>query len=381
MVFKNIIGVVLKTPENRKRIKFSFLLLLVYYIGLSIKIPWIKSQNNTLSSLNSFETAYDFIFSNFKAENYSIFALSLLSIFSTERIIEILPNNSRFKRKKYRFLINTFISVVYSILLIKGIQFRNTDYVYYWTITIFTLTISNLFLDYIITYTSKKGSFNGDTFFNLISFLPFLFFGLRTEFISGNYFNILLFIIFFYITILLSLIMMQGTRRIPLFVIGAQKREQTFFTIKVVTLEPLLLSFAFGGIIHSVLIGFGFTNFDFYPLRFNVLLFIIIYLVTYLYRAIKLNPKKIAYQLKNNRTIIPGVTPGAKTADFIDAIISRIIPAEVFFYFLLVSINIIFHHLFYISNILNSFIGTFFTFIIVFSIVEGFSKMNQAHIK
>ena len=174
MVFKNIIGVVLKTPENRKRIKFSFLLLLVYYIGLSIKIPWIKSQNNTLSSLNSFETAYDFIFSNFKAENYSIFALSLLSIFSTERIIEILPNNSRFKRKKYRFLINTFISVVYSILLIKGIQFRNTDYVYYWTITIFTLTISNLFLDYIITYTSKKGSFNGDTFFNLISFLPSL---------------------------------------------------------------------------------------------------------------------------------------------------------------------------------------------------------------
>jgi len=43
-----------------------------------------------------------------------------------------------------------------------------------------------------------------------------------------------------------------------------------------------------------------------------------------LYTAITINPEQIAEDMKRNGGFVPGIKPGAPTADFIDNIISRI---------------------------------------------------------
>ncbi|UCS93667.1 preprotein translocase subunit SecY [Echinicola marina] len=58
--------------------------------------------------------------------------------------------------------------------------------------------------------------------------------------------------------------------------------------------------------------------------QYNLVFAIMIILFTFFYTAITVNPEQIAEDMKRNGGFVPGVKPGAPTADFIDNIISRI---------------------------------------------------------
>ncbi len=63
----------------------------------------------------------------------------------------------------------------------------------------------------------------------------------------------------------------------------------------------------------------------------NVVFFILIIAFTYFYTAIIINPIQMAEDMKKNGGFIPGVKPGKKTAEFIDAVMSRItLPGAIF---------------------------------------------------
>ena len=66
-----------------------------------------------------------------------------------------------------------------------------------------------------------------------------------------------------------------------------------------------------------------------------LLLSILIIFFTYFYTAIIFNPVDIAENLKKQGGFIPGVKPGAKTAEYVDAVISRItFPGAIFLTFI-----------------------------------------------
>jgi preprotein translocase subunit SecY len=63
----------------------------------------------------------------------------------------------------------------------------------------------------------------------------------------------------------------------------------------------------------------------------NLLFGILIILFTYFYTAITVNPNQMADDMKKNGGFIPGIKPGRSTAEFIDAVISRItLPGSIF---------------------------------------------------
>jgi preprotein translocase subunit SecY len=65
------------------------------------------------------------------------------------------------------------------------------------------------------------------------------------------------------------------------------------------------------------------------------LLAVLIIFFTYFYTAIIFNPVDIAENLKKQGGFIPGVKPGAKTAEYVDAVISRItLPGSIFLTFI-----------------------------------------------
>jgi preprotein translocase subunit SecY len=64
---------------------------------------------------------------------------------------------------------------------------------------------------------------------------------------------------------------------------------------------------------------------------YSVLLAVLIIFFTYFYTSIIFNPIDIAENLKKQGGFIPGVKPGAKTAEYIDRVMSRLtLPGSVF---------------------------------------------------
>ncbi|PRY86653.1 preprotein translocase subunit SecY [Mongoliibacter ruber] len=68
----------------------------------------------------------------------------------------------------------------------------------------------------------------------------------------------------------------------------------------------------------------GSTFSDFTSWQYNLVFAVMIILFTFFYTAITVNPEQIAEDLKRNGGFVPGIKPGAPTADFIDGIISKI---------------------------------------------------------
>ena len=64
---------------------------------------------------------------------------------------------------------------------------------------------------------------------------------------------------------------------------------------------------------------------------YNLVYFILIVAFTYFYTAITVRPTQMAEDMKRNNGFIPGVKPGKKTAEYLDAIMSRItLPGSIF---------------------------------------------------
>lgn len=76
-------------------------------------------------------------------------------------------------------------------------------------------------------------------------------------------------------------------------------------------------------------LAMSFTNFTGFAYNFVFALLIIAF--TYFYTAVTVNPNQMAEDMKRNGGFIPGVKPGRKTMEFLDAVMSRItLPGSVF---------------------------------------------------
>ncbi|GMQ28256.1 preprotein translocase subunit SecY [Algoriphagus confluentis] len=68
----------------------------------------------------------------------------------------------------------------------------------------------------------------------------------------------------------------------------------------------------------------GTTFSDITSWQYNLLFAALIIIFTFFYTAITVNPEQIAEDMKRNGGFVPGIKPGAPTAEFIDGIISKI---------------------------------------------------------
>jgi len=77
------------------------------------------------------------------------------------------------------------------------------------------------------------------------------------------------------------------------------------------------------------------TMSDPFSTGYNVVYFVMVVLFTYVYTALVVNPKQYAEYLKRQNAFIPGIKPGSPTADFIDAVTTRItLPGSIFLGFI-----------------------------------------------
>lgn len=153
------------------------------------------------------------------------------------------------------------------------------------------------------------------------------------------------------LVIMVSILLVQGTRRIPVQyakrVVGNKQYGgvRQFIPLKVnaagvmpiifaqaimfipITMVSMLSDKSYAS--ESMSWFMKFTQFD--SLEYNLLFFFMVVIFTYFYTAITVNPNQMADDMKRNGGFIPGVKPGRKTAEYLDAVMSRItLPGSIF---------------------------------------------------
>ena len=155
---------------------------------------------------------------------------------------------------------------------------------------------------------------------------------------SGGLVMFLLEIVILVLVIALSILLVQGTRRIPVQyakrVVGNKQYGgvRQFIPLKVNAAGVMPIIFAQAIMFIPVtlagfsdnLTGIANTLSDFTGFWYNLTFFVMIVLFTYFYTAITVNPKQMAEDMKKNGGFIPGIKPGKKTAEYLDNVMSRI---------------------------------------------------------
>lgn len=370
-----------KIQDLKSRIMYTLGILLIYRLGSQVVIPGVdphmlanlkgQTQGGILALLD--------MFSGGAFSNASIFALGIMPYISASIVIQLLgmaiPYFQRLQREgesgrrkinqitRYLTVIITsfqapaYIANVISRLPAEAISPFDPNITspttFFWVSSVIILVSGTMFVMWLGEKITDKGIGNGISLIIMIGIIARLPFALFGEFVSrmeekggGLVFFVVEIAILIFV-ILLTILLVQGTRRIPVQyakrIIGNKQyggvRQYIPLKVNSAGVMPIIfaqaimfLPLTIAGFSQSeALSGFAaaFTNIN--GFWYNFVQFMMIILFTYFYTAITINPNQMADDMKKNGGFIPGVKPGRKTAEFIDNVMSRItLPGSLF---------------------------------------------------
>ena len=215
------------------------------------------------------------------------------------------------------------------------------------------LTAGSMFIMWLGERITDRGIGNGISFIILVGIIARLpqalvqEFVMRTASTSGGLVMFLAEIVFLLLVIAASILLVQGTRKIPVQyakrVVGNKQYggARQYIPLKVNTAGVMPIIFAQAIMfIPIALVGFSADNANSRFMQsfmnntgfwYNFVFAVLIIIFTYFYTAVTVQPNQMAEDMKRNNGFIPGVKPGKKTAAYIDSIMSRItLPGSIF---------------------------------------------------
>lgn len=357
-----------RIEELRSRIMYTLVILVIYRLGSHIVLPTVDPvllDIKTEGVLGIID-----IFSGGAFSRASVFALGIMPYISASIVIQLLgvavPYFQRLQKEgeSGRRRINQITRwLTILILLVQAPSYLTIIPADAWipTITRFwrmflsvtILTSGTMFIMWLGERITDKGIGNGISLIIMIGIIARFPFAIMTELTSrlekagGGLVMFLLEIIFLFLVFVVSILLVQGTRRIPVQyakrIVGNKQyggvRQYIPLKVNAAGVMPIIfaqaivmlpLSFA-RNVTAGSASGFiaAFANPTGFWYNFTNALLIVLF--TYFYTAITINPTQMAEDMKKNGGFIPGVKPGRKTAEFLDTIMSRItLPGSLF---------------------------------------------------
>jgi preprotein translocase subunit SecY len=359
-----------KIDELRSRILFTLGIILIYRLGSKIVLPGVDPAQLEELRQRTSQGVMGLLdmFSGGAFSNASIFALGIMPYISASIIIQLLtiavPFFQRLQkegesgRRKIN-QITRYLTVL--VLLIQAPSYltqipdqaKVLNPAFFLISSIIILTSGTIFVMWLGEKITDKGIGNGISLIimiGIIARMPFsLFSELEARLTSqgGGLVAFLIEIVFLFLVFVISILLVQGTRRIPVQyakrIVGNKQyggvRQYIPLKVNAAGVMPIIfaqaimflpLSFARispGGAMSNFVSAFAnYTSF-----WYNFVFAVMIVLFTYFYTAIIINPTQMAEDMKKNGGFIPGVKPGKKTSEFIDSIMSRItLPGSLF---------------------------------------------------
>ncbi|MBN2813387.1 MAG: preprotein translocase subunit SecY [Bacteroidales bacterium] len=359
-----------KIEELRSRILFTLFIILIYRLGSEVVLPGVdpnmlesfaaRTQQGVLGLLD--------MFSGGAFSNASIFALGIMPYISASIIIQLLtiaiPYFQRMQkegesgRRKIN-QITRYLTVAVLVLQAPAYltqipqEARLLSTAMFNLSSIIILTAGTIFVMWLGERITEKGIGNGISLIIMIGIIARLPFALTSELTDrlngqGGLVAFLVEIIFLLLVIAVSILLVQGTRRIPVQyakrIVGNKQyggvRQYIPLKVNAAGVMPIIfaqaimflpLSFAKYSSTGEVMSKFVAAFANYTSVWYNVVFALLIIVFTYFYTAIIMNPTQMAEDMKKNGGFIPGVKPGKKTSEFIDSVMSKItLPGSIF---------------------------------------------------
>ena len=220
--------------------------------------------------------------------------------------------------------------------------------------TTLILAGGSMFVMWLGERITDKGIGNGISFIILVGIISRFPGAVIKEYASrlsdnggGGLVMFLVEIVFLLLVIAASILLVQGTRKIPVQyakrVVGNKQyggvRQYIPLKINAAGVMPIIFAQAImfipvtlAGFSHSEslnsFVGAFMNNTGVW---YNLVFGLLIVAFTYFYTAITINPTQMADEMKRNNGFIPGIKPGKRTAEYLDEIMSRItLPGSIF---------------------------------------------------
>jgi preprotein translocase subunit SecY len=361
-----------KIEELRARILYTLGIILIYRLGSTIVLPGVnpnelaelqqKATTGVLGILN--------MFAGGAFANASVFALGVMPYISASIVVQLLtmavPYFQRLQRegesgRRRMNQITRYITVL--ILIVQAPTYltqipeaaRVIPGFFFTFSSVIILTSGTMFIMWLGERITDKGLGNGISLIIMVGIIarfPFSFIGeftARMDKAGGGLVAFLVEIVFLFLVFVVSILLVQGTRRIPVQyakrIVGNKQyggvRQYIPLKVNAAGVMPIIfaqaimflpLTFArYGGESATGILGV-FSNFT--GFWYNAVFGLLIVAFTYFYTAITINPQRMAEEIRKNGGFIPGVKPGKKTVEFLDNILSRItLPGSIFLAF------------------------------------------------
>lgn len=359
--------------ELRRRLTVTFLLVVVYRLGCYVALPGIdtdelaKLQSQTSGGLMQLLD----MFSGGAFSQASVFALGIMPYITASIVIQllgmVLPSFQKMQREgesgrqklnQYTRYLTVLILLVQGPVYLYNLHAQTQMELPFMTVVFLTIVLAagSMFIMWLGERITDRGIGNGISFIILVGIIARLPQALFYEFISrlpgsqGSEGGLVMFIIEVVLLLAVTIcavLLVQGTRKVPVQyakrIVGNKQyggaRQYIPLKVNAAGVMPIIFAQAIM-FIPITLAGFGsnsesngfFAAFsDINGFWYNFLYFILIVAFTYFYTAITVRPTQMAEDMKRNNGFIPGVKPGKKTAEYLDAIMSRItLPGSLF---------------------------------------------------
>ncbi len=368
-----------KIKELRNRILFTLGLIFVYRYGSFVVLPGIvphaldsamKNQNSLFGLIN--------MFTGGAFNKAAIFALGIMPYITASIIVQLLGfavpyfqrlqnkegESGRKKISQITRILTLFITLVQGsgyltyLMGTPGVVSPHVQISVFWFTNIILLSTGTIFAMWLGEKITDKGIGNGVSLLIMVGIIARFPGALIAEFTTdmnaGGLFKFIVVIALFYLITMATIAIVQAVRKIPIQfakrmvgrgvhqmpVSGA--RDYIPVKLNAAGVMPIIFAQAIMFLPVTVVqyiagqqatassdLLRALTNP--YSVASSIFAFLLVVVFTYVYTALIVDPKKYAEYLKQQNAFIPGVKPGKATADYIDAIVSRItLPGAVF---------------------------------------------------
>ena len=422
MKFVETIKNIFKIEELRKRLAYTFILVLIYRFGCFVVLPGIDASMLAGLQTTSSQGLVGLLnmFSGGAFGNASIFALGVMPYISASSVIQLLAMFVPYFRKlqmegeagrRKMNQITRWLTIV--IIAIQGPAYLATVHSQIpaaafvavnnlgWSSFVFNLVATvilmagSMFVMWLGERITDRGIGNGISLIIMIGIVARLPYALIAEFSeklsvnNGGLILLLVELIVWLFVIAAAIALVQAVRRVPIQyakrVIGNRQYGgvRQYLPMKINAAGVMPIIFAQALMLFPMIFsrwdatrGIAATFSDYTGVWYNIVFFILIVLFTFFYTAVTVNPTMMAENLKNNGGFIPGVKPGKKTVEYLDSIMTRVtLPGS--FFLGIIAILPAFAMSFGVNNSFASFYGGTSLLILVGVVLDTLQQVES----